>query len=395
MSSLTESPVSDTDVTDVGDTAAVVDLVRDFVQRDVIPVVAEYEREDRYPQALVTKMAELGFFGLTIPTEYGGIGVPTAAYVRVVEELCVGWMSLAGVINSHLLVAAIIGRFGTDEQRQTYLPRMAVGELRGALGLSEADAGSDAAAIRTRAVRDGDGYLLDGSKLWVTNGREGNLVLIAAKTDPAAEPAHAGISLFVLERSDGYAVGRNHSKLGYKGVDTVEVVMEGCRVPAERLLGGEPGKGFAQVMAGLELGRLNVAARAVGVGRAAFEHALAYAQQRETFGKPIAAHQTIQNMLADMATDLRAARLLTASAAEKFDSGGRVDLEAGMAKLFASEMAARNAMTAMRVYGGVGFTTEFPVERFYRDAPLMLIGEGTSEIQRLVIARSLLKGARP
>ncbi|MGH3662201.1 MAG: acyl-CoA dehydrogenase family protein [Micromonosporaceae bacterium] len=376
------------------DAAAIVRMVRDFVEREVIPHVADHEHEDRYPHQIVAIMAELGFFGLTIPEEHGGAGLSTATYVRVVEELCVGWMSLAGVINSHLLVARIVERFGTDEQRRHYLPRMASGELRGGLGLSEADAGSDAAAIRTRATRDGSEYVLDGAKLWVTNGREGNLVLVAAKTDVTAEPAHRGVGLFLVTRSDGYEVGRSHKKLGYRGVDTAEVVLSGCRVPADRLVGEAEGRGFAQVLAGLEQGRLNVAARAVGVGRAAFEQALAYAQQRETFGKPIAEHQTIQNMLADMATDLRAARLLTASAAEALDRGERVDLEAGMAKLFASEMAARNAMNAMRVHGGVGFTTDLPVERLYRDAPLMLIGEGTSEIQRLVIARSLLKGRR-
>lgn len=374
--------------------AAVIEMVRDFVEHEVAGLVEEYEHEDRYPHQMVAKMVELGFFGLSIPEQYGGVGLSNATYVRVIEELCVGWMSLAGVINSHLLVASIIERFGTEEQRRTYLPSMASGELRGALGLSESDAGSDAAAIRTRAVRDGDDYVLDGSKLWVTNGREGNLVLVAAKTDSTAEPPHRGVSLFLLTGPDDYGIGHSHKKLGYRGVDTAEIVLEGCRVPTDRLVGGAEGKGFAQVMAGLELGRLNVAARAVGVGRAAFEQALAYAQKRETFGKPIAEHQTIQNILADMATDLRAARLLTTSAAEALDRGERVDLEAGMAKLFASEMAARNALNALRVHGGVGFTTDLPVERFYRDAPLMLIGEGTSEIQRLVIARSLLKRAR-
>jgi alkylation response protein AidB-like acyl-CoA dehydrogenase len=370
-------------------------MVRDFVEREVLPVAAEYEHADRYPRQLVEQMAELGFFGLTIPEEYGGSGVPVLVYAQVIEELCVGWMSLAGVINSHLIMASIIERFGTPEQKADYLPRMATGAFRGALGLSEADAGSDAAAIRTRAVRSGDEYVLNGTKLWVTNGRNGSGMIVAAKTDPSAEPPRAGISLFIAEHGEGYEVQRDHAKLGYKGVDTCEIVLQDHRVSSAQLVGGQEGQGFAQVLAGLELGRVNVAARAVGVARAAFEQALAYAQQRETFGKPIAQHQTIQNQLADMATNLRAARLLTHSAAEKLDRGERADLEAGMAKLFASEVAAENALTAMRVHGGFGFTQEFAVERLYRDAPLMLIGEGTSEIQRLVIARALLKGARP
>ncbi|MEX2290860.1 MAG: acyl-CoA dehydrogenase family protein [Mycobacteriales bacterium] len=377
---------------DAGD---LVRMVREFVREEVVPVVSEYERSDRYPHELVEQMAGLGFFGLTISEEYGGSGVSTLAYSQVVEELCAGWMSLAGVINSHLIMAFIIGRFGTPEQKQDYLPRMASGHFRGALGLSEADAGSDAAAIRTSAVRDGNAYVVNGSKLWVTNGRHGSGMILAAKTDPSAEPARKGISLFIAEHGEGYHVQRDHDKLGYKGVETSEIVLDGYRADSSKLLGGREGEGFAQVLAGLELGRVNVAARAVGVARAAFEHALAYAQQRETFGKPIAQHQTVQNQLADMATNLRAARLLTRSAAEKMDRGERADLEAGMAKLFASETAASNALTAMRIHGGFGFTKEFAVERFYRDAPLMLIGEGTSEIQRLVIARALLKGGQP
>lgn len=379
---------------DDDDARDLVRLVRDFVQERVLPVVNKYEHADRYPRPLVEQMAELGFFGLTIPEEYGGSGVSASVYTQVVEEICVGWMSLAGVINSHLIMANIIERFGTLAQKQEYLPRMATGDFRGALGLSEADAGSDAAAIRTTAVRDGDEYVINGSKLWVTNGRHGSGMIVAVKTDPSAEPARDGISLFIVEHGQGYEVQRDHDKLGYKGVETCEVVFHEMRVDSAKLVGGREGEGFVQVLAGLELGRVNVAARAVGVARAAFEHALAYAQQRETFGKPIAQHQTVQNQLADMATNLRAARLLTRSAAEKLDRGERADLEAGMAKLFASEVAASNALTAMRVHGGFGFTKEFSVERFYRDAPLMLIGEGTSEIQRLIIARRLLKGGQ-
>lgn len=375
--------------------ADLVGMVRAFVQEQVLPVVAEYEHADEYPRPLVEQMAELGFFGLTIPEEYGGSGISVTAYTQVIEEICTGWMSLAGVINSHLIMATIIERFGTPEQKQDYLPRMATGDFRGALGLSEADAGSDAAAIRTRAIQQGDEYVVHGSKLWVTNGRHGSGMILAAKTDPTANPARDGISLFIAEHGEGYRVQRDHDKLGYKGVETCEIVLDGYRIHSSKLIGGVPGQGFAQVLAGLELGRVNVAARAVGVARAAFEHALAYAQQRETFGKPIAQHQSIQNYLADMATGLRAARLLTRSAAEKLDRGERADLEAGMAKLFASETAASNALTAMRIHGGFGFTKEFAVERFYRDAPLMIIGEGTSEIQRLVIARGLLRGGRP
>lgn len=377
------------------ETQSLIDAVRDFVTHEVVPVASALEHADTYPQHLLDSMAELGFFGLTVSQEYGGAGVSKAAYAAIVEELCVGWMSLAGAINSHLIVADVIERFGTDAQRRSYLPKMATGELRGALGLSEADAGSDAAALRTRAVRSGDGYSLTGNKLWVTNGRRCGVLLVAAKTDPHAEPAHRGVSLFLVEPGAGYTVSRDHDKLGYKGIETSEISLDDRRVAADALVGGVEGTGFAQVMAGLELGRVNVAARAVGVARAAYEAALSYAQQRETFGRPIAQHQTVQNMLADMATNLRAARLLTRDAAEALDRGERADLGAGMAKLFASETAAQNSLSAMRIHGGFGFTKEFAVERYYRDAPLMLIGEGTSEIQRLVIARNLLKGQQP
>jgi alkylation response protein AidB-like acyl-CoA dehydrogenase len=371
-----------------------VDVVRDFVRDKVMPVADEYEHADEYPGPLVEQMAQMGLFGATIPEEFGGVGLSAQTYSRIVEEISAGWMSLAGVINSHLIMAFIIERFGTHEQRSRYLPMMASGEFRGSLGLSEADAGSDAAALRTKAARDGDGYLINGSKMWVTNGRRGSGMILAAKTDSSATPASRGISLFIAERGQGYDVQRDHDKLGYKGVETCEIVFTNYRVDEAQLLGGSEGHGFAQVLAGLELGRINVASRAVGVARAAFDQALGYAQQRETFGKQIAQHQTIQNYLADMATNLEAARLLTHSAAKKFDRGERADLEAGMAKLFATETASANALLAMRIHGGFGFTKEFQVERLYRDAPLMLIGEGTSEIQRLVIARSLLGGAR-
>ncbi|MPZ59754.1 MAG: acyl-CoA dehydrogenase [Propionibacteriales bacterium] len=377
------------------ETRSLIETVREFVKQEVLPVANALEHEDEYPQEILDKMAELGFFGLTIPVEYGGVGLSKVAYASVVEELCTGWMSLAGAINSHLIVGEILYRFGTEEQRKQFLPSMAAGEVRGALGLSEAEAGSDVASLRTRAVRSNDGYALTGSKLWVTNGRRCRVLLVAAKTDPQAEPAHKGISLFVALPGAGYSVARDHEKLGYKGVETSEVVLDSHYVDAGALVGGEEGAGFAQVMAGLELGRLNVAARAVGVARAAYEAAFEYAQERETFGKPIAQHQTIQNMLADMAINLKAARLLTRDAAEALDRGERADLEAGMAKLFASETAAENSLSAMRIHGGFGFTKDFPVERYYRDAPLMLIGEGTNEIQRLVVASKLLKGQQP
>ena len=373
----------------------VIDAVRRFVDRDVIPVASELEHADEYPHALVATMRELGLFGATIPVEHGGLGLSFVSYARLMAELSRGWMSLAGVINSHLIMAYIITHHGTDEQRKRFLPAMAAGEKRGGLALNEPHAGSDVQSIRTTAVRHGDNYVLKGSKMFITNARHGTMLAVAAKTDPKAKPAYAGISMFAVEKNErGPTVSRNIKKLGYKGVDTCEVLFEELEVPAGNLIGGQEGQGFKQVMSALEVGRINVAARAVGVGQAAFENAIRYAQQRTTFGKPICEHQAVQLLLADMGTRVEAARLMVQSAAEKKDAGERCDVEAGMAKLFASEACVKVTLDAMRVLGGYGYTAEFPVERFYRDAPLMIIGEGTSEIQALVIARGLLNRNR-
>lgn len=371
---------------------ALVHEVRRFVEREVLPVAHALEHDDLYPDALVEKLKHLGIFSSTIPEAYGGLGLDFVTYARIIEQLSRGWMSLAGVVNTHLLVAYMIATYGTEEQRQRFLPVMAEGEKRGGLGLSEAGAGSDVQGITMTARRDGDAYVLNGSKLWVTNGVHGSIFAVLARTDLSSIPPHRGMSLFLVERGmPGLSNGRVFEKLGYKGVDTAELVLEDVRVPAANLLGGREGQGFKHVMSGLELGRINVAARAVGVAQAAFEDAIKYAQQRHTFGKPIAEHQAIQIKLADMGTKIEAARLLLQQAAQKKDRGERCDLEAGMAKLFASEMCEEVALDAMRIFGGFGYTKDFNVERYYRDAPLMIIGEGTSEIQRLVIARQLLE----
>ena len=370
----------------------ILSTIRRFVEREVKPVASELEDRDEYPHALVERMKDLGLFGAIIPTEYGGMGLSFTTYALIIEEICRGWMSLTGVLNSHLLFAHILALFGTEEQKRRLLPAMASGEKRGGLALTEPHAGSDVQRIRTTAKRRGDHYLINGSKMFITNARHGNILAVAAKTDPDADPAYAGISLFAAEKgAPGLTVSRDIKKLGYKGLDTCELAFEDFPAPADALIGGEEGRGFKHVMGGLEVGRINVAARAVGVAQAAFEEAIRYAQQRETFGKPICEHQAIQLKLADMATKIEASRLLVRQAAEKKDAGERCDLEAGMAKLFASEACEEVALEAMRVLGGYGYTQEFPVERFYRDAPLMIIGEGTSEIQKLVIARNLLK----
>lgn len=370
----------------------ILSTIHRFVEREVKPVASELEHRDEYPHALVERMKDLGLFGAIIPTEYGGMGLSFTTYALIIEEICRGWMSLTGVLNSHLLFAHILALFGTEEQKRRLLPAMASGEKRGGLALTEPHAGSDVQRIRTTAKRQGDHYLINGSKMFITNARHGNILAVAAKTDLDADPAYAGISLFAAEKgAPGLTVSRDIKKLGYKGLDTCELAFEDFPAPADALIGGEEGRGFKHVMGGLEGGRINVAARAVGVAQAAFEEAIRYAQQRETFGKPICEHQAIQLKLADMATKIEASRLLVRQAAEKKDAGERCDLEAGMAKLFASEACEEVALEAMRVLGGYGYTQEFPVERFYRDAPLMIIGEGTSEIQKLVIARNLLK----
>ena len=373
-------------------TAQVLDTVRRFVAREVIPVASKYEHADEYPQPLVDRMRELGLFGATIPAEYGGLGLDYTTYAMIVEELCRGWMSLSGVLNTHLMFAYVLQMHGTADQKARYLPALARGEHRAALCLTEPHAGSDAQRIRTTAVRRGDHYVVNGSKMFITNARTATIYSLVAKTDPSADPPYKGISLFAAEKdAPGVTVGRQLDKLGYKGIETCEVSFEDFRVPAANLIGGAEGRGFGQVMSGLEVGRINIAARAVGVAQAAFEDAIRYAQERRTFGKPICEHQAIQLKLADMATKIEAARLLTRQAAGMKDRGERVDLQAGMAKLFASETCQEVSLEAMRILGGYGYVKEFAVERYYRDAPLMIIGEGTNEIQRLVIARSLVQ----
>jgi len=380
-----------TDTVDESVRAEIIETVRKFVARDVIPVASDLEHADAYPDEIVATMRELGLFGITIPEAYGGLGLDLLTYVGVIEELAYGWMSLTGIVNTHTMAATLIMTHGTEEQMRRWLPTMASGERRGCLSLSEPDAGSDTRSLSCRAQRDGEEYVLNGTKAWVTNGERAGIVALAARTEE-------GISAFIVEkepgpRFGGIAVSKNVHKLGYRGVETVEMAYSDHRIPAGNLI-GEAGRGLPQILGVLEVGRINIAARAVGVARAAFDAALLYATQRETFGKVIGEHQAIQLKLADMATRLEASRLLTSNAAERKAKGLRCDVEAGMAKLFASETALELSMEAMRIHGGVGYTTEFPVERLYRDAPLMVIGEGTNEIQRLVIARGLLARAR-
>lgn len=365
--------------------------VREFVEREVIPVASKLEHANEYPHAIVEGMKHLGLFGANVPEEYGGLELSYTTYAMIVEELARGWMSVVGPLGTHSVCCDVIARFGTDEQKREFLPQMATGERRGGLALTEADAGTDVQAIRTTAVRRGDGYVINGAKMWITNGRYGNTFLLAAKTDTRADPPHKGISAFIIEKGGaGFRVERDIDKLGYKGVETCELVFEDFFVPAKNLIGGIEGEGFRHIMTGLESERINVAARGVGLARAAFEDAISYAQQRRTFGKPICEHQTIQNMLAEMATKIEAARLLVRSAAEKKDRGERCDLEAGMAKLFATEAAQEIALQALRIHGGNGYAKDFRVERYYRDAPLLIVGGGTNELQRLIIARGLI-----
>lgn len=369
-----------------------VDTIRKFLDKEIRPHVREWEHNDLYPHDAVAAFKEMGLFGATIPEKFGGLGWDVVTYVLVITELAACWMSLSGVINTHLIMAKVVENFGTDEQKERWLPKMASGQNRGGLALSEAQGGSDVAGMRTIARRDGDNYIVNGAKMWITNAEQGNTFLLLAKTDPETDPPHKGISAFVIEKGHpGFKVSRNIPKLGYKGIRTCELAFEDFPVPARDLVGATEGQGFYQVMNGLELGRINVAARAVGVLRAAFEDSIRYAQQRETFGKPIWQHQLVGAKLAQMATDLEAARLLTINAAHKKQRGERCDLEAGMAKYFASTACAKHALEAMHVHGGYGYTTEFDVERYYRDAPLMTIGEGSNEILLTVIAKSLIK----
>ena len=377
---------------------SMIEMVREFVEKEVIPVADEMEHADEYPEAIVEQMKEMGLFGITVPEEYGGIGETLTTYALTVVELARGWMSLSGVLNTHFMGCYLINRFGTDEQKQNFLPRMATGEIRAALAMSEPEAGSDVQAIRTKAIKDGDDYVVNGQKMWLTNGLRSGIVMTLVKTDPEAQPAHKGMSMLIVEKepgnpqpAPGLDVGKNIEKLGYKGVETTEMNFSDYRIPQSSLLGTEEGQGFRQVLDGIELGRVNVAARAVGVSTRAFEEAIKYAQERKAFGKTISEHQAIQIHLAEMGTTLEAAKLMLYSAAEKKSLGERSDLEAGMAKLFASEACNEIVLKSLRVHGGYGYSKEFTVERLYRDAPFLLIGEGTSEIQKTVIARRLLE----
>ncbi len=362
-----------------------------FLERDVRPVARALEAADTYPAEIVEKLKALGLFGATIATDYGGLGLSVVTYAKIIERMSAVWMSVSGLVNSHLIMASAVQRFGTEEQKRRYLPRFASGELRGGIALTEPDCGTDLQAVRTHAGRDGDHYVVNGAKTWITNSVEGHVLAVLVKTDPRAEPPHKGMSLILIEKGPGFKVVRKLEKLGYRGIDTGEMVFEDCRVPASNLIGGDEGRGLQQVLNGLELGRINVAARGAGLARACLEESLRYAQMRRTFGKPIAEHQAIQLMLADMATRTEAARLLVESAARAYDAGGRCDLEAGMAKLFATETALEASLEAMRIHGAYGYSKEFNLERYYRDAPLLAIGEGTNELQRIVIARELVK----
>ena len=362
-----------------------------FLDRDVKPYVQKLEHDDVYPEDIVERMRELGLFGATIDVAYGGLGLSTTVYARIVERISRVWMSLTGIFNSHLIMAAAVQQFGTEAQKSAYLPRFATGELRGGLALTEPDCGTDLQAIRTVARRRGEIYVINGTKTWISNGIYGQCFALLVKTDTEAEPRHKGMSLFIAEKGDGFRVSRKLEKLGYKGIDSAELVFEDYAVPADRLIGGKEGLGLKHALGGLELGRINVAARGVGLAQAALDQALAYSQIRKTFGKPICQHQAIQLKLGDMATQVQAARLLTQDAARAYDQGQRCDMEAGMAKLFATETAVNVSLEAMRIHGGYGYSKEFVIERLYRDAPLLVIGEGTNELQRIIIARQLVE----
>ena len=367
------------------------EAVERWVEREVAPRVLEYDHADRYPHELVEQMKDLGLFGATIGSEYGGLGLPAATYARIVMSISSVWMSITGIFNSHLMLALAIERFGTEQQRREWLPRLASGEVRGGIALTEPDAGTDLQGIRMTARRDGDSYVINGTKIWISNGIEGSCFALLVKTDRDAEPRHKGMSLFIAPKQEGLKVGRKLEKLGYKCIDSAELAFENYRVPSSCLIGAEEGQGFYQATNGLELGRINVAARGVGIAEGALRLATRYSQTRRTFGKPICEHQAIQLKLADMATRARAARLLTLDAAEAFDRGERSDLQAGMAKLFASEAALENATESMRIHGAYGYSKEYHIERLYRDAPLTCIGEGTNEVQRIIIARQWIK----
>lgn len=366
------------------------DAIEKWLARDVRPHVLRLEHADEYPSEMVEQMKEMGLFGATISTAYGGLGLKAGTYAKIVEKISTTWMSLTGIFNSHLIMAACVERKGTEAQKQHYLPKFATGEIRGGLALTEPDAGTDLQGIKMRARKDGDDYVINGTKTWISNGIEGSCFALLVKTDASAEPAHKGMSCFIAEKGPGFTVSKKLEKLGYKGIDSAELIFQDYRIPASKLIGGQEGRGLQTALGGLELGRINVAARGCGVAAAALQDSLKYAQIRHTFGKPIAEHQAIQLKLGEMATRLQAARLLTYDAARIYDKGERCDMEAGMAKYFASEAALENATECLRIHGGYGYSKEYHAERYYRDAPLMCIGEGTNEMQRLIIARHML-----
>jgi alkylation response protein AidB-like acyl-CoA dehydrogenase len=376
---------------DPQDEAALFDSIDRWLERDVRPVVKTFDHADEWPERIVGQMAEFGLFGATISQEYGGLGLPATTYAQLVMKISAVWMSITGIFNSHLMLALAIEKFGTETQKQTWLPKLATGELRGGLALTEPDAGTDLQGIRMTARRDGDSYVLNGTKTWISNGIHGQVFALLVKTDPDAVPRHKGMSLFIADKREGFTVGRKLEKLGYKSIDSAELVFDECRLPADQLIGEVEGQGFYQATGGLELGRINVASRGVGIAEGALTLAVDYAKVRKTFGKPICEHQAIQLKLGEMATRARAARLLTLDAAAKFDRGERVDMEAGMAKYFASEAALENATESMRIHGAYGYSKEYDIERLYRDAPLTCIGEGTNEMQRIIISRQVVK----
>ena len=367
----------------------IIDTINKFLEKDVKPFVKEFESEDKYPQMIADKMAGLGLFGATISPEYGGLGLSAVTYSKIVENVSAVWMSVSGIFNSHLIMCAAVERFGTEEMKRYYLPKFASGEIRGGIALTEPDCGTDLQSIKTKAEKVGENYVINGTKTWITNSVQGTVLAVLVKTNSNIQPPHKGMSLVLVEKKHGF-VSRKLKKLGYKGIDTGEVQLENVTVPTSNLIGEVEGKGLKQILAGLELGRINVAARGVGVARAALEDSIEYSKMRKTFGKPISQHQSIQIKLAEMATKLEASRLLTEQAAKAYDSGNRSDLQAGMAKLFATETALFNSTEAMRIHGGFGYSPEYNIERYYRDAPLLAIGEGTNELQKLIIAKQLV-----
>jgi len=376
---------------DPDDEEALLDSIERWIQRDVRPVVMHHDHNDIWPAELVEQMKEMGLFGATIGQEYGGLGLPATTYARIITRISSYWMAITGIVNSHLIMAAAVERFGTEEQKQEWLPKFASGEIRGGLALTEPDAGTDLQGIRTTAVRDGDDYIINGTKTWITNGIKGSCFAVLVKTDPTAEPRYKGMSFFIVPKGEGFTVGKKFDKMGYKAIDSAELNFEDYRVPAANLIGGVEGEGFFQATGGLELGRINVAARGVGLAEGSLRLATEYAQIRRTMGKPIAQHQAIQLKLGEMVTRAEAARLLVRNAAQAYDRGERCDMEAGMAKYFASEAAVRNSEEAMRIFGGYSYSKEYEIERYYRDSLLMCIGEGTNEMQRMIIARQWLK----